>query len=717
MRSFSRYLLLLFSILLVSCQQLTPTSTPPSTIIEPSPTAVPTFPSIEPLFNVTPTAVDFSQLFPITAENSSNLRPFLGMTQDIIYNVAWSPDGKYIVVATSSGLKLYPSFSLKQQPVNLSPFLAQSSLVAFSPTGTAIVWSETNSSGKWGLWLWNFVDGEKNAISIPRENLMELSYTSNGQLILGTLNDNNIEVWQAESSTLLASFPDVGDARGIDFSPDGRLMASVGHADLMAHVWNVETGEEVGTIGKPNMYASSVKFSPIGTRLAIGYQGSVQLWDIQSWQETSYRRVPTTRSVRSVAFSPQGDLIAASIDFESKMFVVDSELRQIAEIDNGGAVFSPDGKSLAVVTSDSGLKLFDTSTWEVRDSLPPRLGPVQQMIFRPDKQVLVSIHKDGVTVAWDLQTAAEIFRVSSPGKHFLSPDGKLLAVGAESGEVSVWDMDSGELLKSFQYTSKWGIGDITFSQDNHLLIIPYPDEMGWSIVIWQLETNEEPRVVALDKGLVSIDILTPDGRKLAVQTWENEFSTNVGVWDTQTRNLDWISQRSDAAWISSVALSPNREVLAVGNHWNGAISLYDVTSGTILERYNEPSQPLDYDAHVDSITFSDDSNLMVTLINGLPVIWDLVRHTLINVEAGCISSIESIVFSQDNKLLMVAGDKTIATSAVEGRVCIWESQTGKLLTASGGKNSYPSNFATFNRDGRMLATDDNGTIWLWGIVK
>ena len=236
MRSFSRYPLLLFSILLVSCQQLTQTSTPPSTIIAPSPSAVPTFPSIGPLFNVTPTAVDFSQLLPITAENSSNLRPFLGLTQDTIYGVAWSPDGKFIVAATSHGLKLYSSFSLKEQPVNLSPFLAQSSVVTFSPAGISMVWSETNSSGEWGLWLWNLVDGEKNAIPIPREKLMGLSYTSDGQLILGTLNDNNIEVWQAESGMLLASFPNARDARGIDFSPDGRLIASVGHADLMAHV-------------------------------------------------------------------------------------------------------------------------------------------------------------------------------------------------------------------------------------------------------------------------------------------------------------------------------------------------------------------------------------------------------------------------------------------------------------------------------------------------
>ena len=716
MRSFSRYPLLLFSILLVSCQQLTTTSTPPSTIIEPSPTAVPTFPSIEPLFNVTPTPVDFSQLLPITAENSSNLRPFLGLTQDTMYGVSWSPDGKYILVATSSGLKLYPSFSLKQQPVNLSPFLAQSSVVAFSPTGTAMVGSETNSSGEWGLWLWNLVDGKKTAISIPHDNLMELSYTSDGQLILGTLNDNNIEVWQAESGTLLASFPNAGDARGIDFSPDGRLMASVGHADLMAHVWNVDTGKEVGAIGKPNMYASSVKFSPIGTRLAVGYQGSVQLWDIESWLETSYRRVPTSRSVRSMAFSPQGDLLAVSIDFESKMFVVDSELRQIAEIDNGGPVFSPGGKSLAVVTSDSGLKLFDTSTWEIKDFLPSRLGPAQQIVFRPDKQVLVSSHEGSVTVGWNMQTGAEASRISSPGKHFLSPDGKFLAIGTESGEVSVWNVDTGELLKSYQHAGQHGVSDITFSQEDHLLIISYPDQ-AWNVVFWEWETNQEPRIISLDEGLAYIGALSPDGRKLAIQTWKNEISSNVGVWDTQTRELDWISKNSDAAWISSVTLYPNGEILAVGDRWIGTISLYDTSSGTLLETLNEPDRLPDYDISVDNIIFSHDGRYMVGIINGGPVIWDLENDAVINIERGCIRPIKSVAFSQDDTLFMIAGEKNLYTDTEGGGVCIWETQTGKLLAGVGPAGAYTSNFATFNRERTILAMDDNGTIWLWGIVK
>jgi WD40 repeat protein len=181
--------------------------------------------------------------------------------------------------------------------------------------------------------------------------------------------------------------------------------------------------------------------------------------------------------------------------------------------------------------------------------------------------------------------------------------------------------------------------------------------------------------------------------------------------------LLWTSRRGDAAWISSVALHPNSKILAVGDRWIGTVDLYDANSGNVVGTLNEPDRLPDYDIAVSDIVFSNNGKLMATIINGGPVIWNVENQTAINIEAGCISSIESIVFSQDDKLLMLAGDKTVATSAVEGRVCIWATQTGELLASLGDKNLYPSKFATFDPTGTMLALDDNGTIWLWAVSR
>lgn len=583
-----------------------------------------------------------------------------------------------------------------------------------------MAWTEMQSSGESGLWLRNLVDDKKNFISIPIWDLKDIAFSPNGKLIAGAIYKMGIQIWDSENGKMIAAFTKAGGANDVDFSPDGHLLASAGHSNSMAHVWNVETGEEVGVIKKPNEYITSVAFKDSAT-LALGYGGAVQFWDVNSWTENEYSRVSSDGLIPELAFSPDGNFLAVPIYSESKMYILDSTLRKVAELEvgpyTGNVAFSPDGKSLTVVSVQEGLKIFDTSSWELQDSTPSLLGRVQQMVFRPDKPVLVSIHEDGITVAWDLRTGAEISRISSPGEHVLSPDGKLLAVGTKSGEVSVWDIDTSKLLKSYQRASKWGVSTITFSQDNRLLTLSYQDDAIVSVVFWEWEMDREPKVFPLDEGLGFIGTLTPDGGKLAVWIWENEIPTNVGVWDTQTRELRQISQRSEFSWISSVAIHPNNEILAVGDHNGGTISLYDTNSGTLLATLNEPDHPLDYDVEVTSITFSNDGSFMATVIQGVPVIWDLVYDRVVNIEGNCINSIESIIFSPDDSLLLIAGDKTVATSAAEGRVCVWETQTGRLLASLGGENTHTSNFATFNSDGTMLAMDDNGTTWLWGIFK
>jgi len=73
----------------------------------------------------------------------------------------------------------------------------------------------------------------------------------------------------------------------VTFSPDGKILASTSFyaSDGTVMLWDVETGEVLAIIDVPG--ASGVDFSPDGTLLATaGWGDAVRLWEVPDQKET-----------------------------------------------------------------------------------------------------------------------------------------------------------------------------------------------------------------------------------------------------------------------------------------------------------------------------------------------------------------------------------------------------------------------------------------------
>jgi len=292
-----------------------------------------------------------------------------------------------------------------------------------------------------------------------------------------------------------------------------------------------------------------VAFSPNGDILAAAYYGGpVILYDIQTWKPLA---VLTTEIgfVNSIAFSPDGMLIAAGggiyAPVERGVQIWDVATHQLLlkldDFDESvrSIAFSPDGMILATAdghpwSGRGSAKIWDVKTGELLTELTIQ-GKTDQLYiqaffeiaFNPAGTLLAAINADGNVQLWDVISHKEVGMmtgVSGEGSGVaFSPDGKLLAAsGSKSGysnttpELRLWVVATGELLFKLEGQNA-AAGKVTFSPDGRLLASTSVNASSQTVMLWDVETGEVMGII--DVPGVSEVAFSPDGTLLATAGW------------------------------------------------------------------------------------------------------------------------------------------------------------------------------------------------------
>jgi WD40 repeat protein len=176
-------------------------------------------------------------------------------------------------------------------------------------------------------------------------------------------------------------------------------------------------------------FVLGLAFSPDGTRLAIATGSfsdnpdAVEIRDPRSGERLA--RLPTGNEVRSVAFSPDGRLLAGGqVDGSAQLWATDGwrQLGPPLALRAGSALavaFSPDGRTLATSHADFGDRTNAVVLWDIESQQPigsPLSGPeerapgpenVQQpprvtARFSVDGSRLFAVYDDGGATRWEI---------------------------------------------------------------------------------------------------------------------------------------------------------------------------------------------------------------------------------------------------------------------------------------------------------------------------
>jgi WD40 repeat protein len=229
---------------------------------------------------------------------------------DFVYAVAFSPDGKWLVSASKDrSVKLVDADTGKSR-LTFSGMDQDVLAVAVSPDGKNVVSSGFDT----GLYWWNAQTGERvrlqNGHSIA---VHEICFSKDGKLVISAGADKTVREWNGATGAPLRTLSVGSIAYAVAVSPNSKLIAS-GSFDGLVRLWDSATGRPLLTllaVPSDADHADWLAVTPEGyTASSSGFAGQAQ-WRMAGKTITPEPVWKTLRQPEAVAKAARGEALAA----------------------------------------------------------------------------------------------------------------------------------------------------------------------------------------------------------------------------------------------------------------------------------------------------------------------------------------------------------------------------------------------------------------------
>ncbi len=293
-------------------------------------------------------------------------------------------------------------------------------------------------------------------------------FSPDGKYALSGSLDNNVTVWDLESGSATRVLKTQMGGPGVSalsMSPDGAYLITGTKGGGTVKQWNAKTLQEVRSLPGHSFTEAieAVAFSPDGRRMISGGSYQIKEWDVRTGKELANITHATffdRNQPYAIAISPdRRRAFVKGVGFVSLWDIEDGERIWVRGGNTGGgegglfnhsAAFSQNGKYILSGEGDILVLRDATSGKAVRTFTDEATtARIDAVAFSPDGRYALSGAADGNIRLWDIQTGEKLRTLTGHSDEVaslvFSSDGRYVLSGGDAS-TRLWDASSGEEL-------------------------------------------------------------------------------------------------------------------------------------------------------------------------------------------------------------------------------------------------------------------------------